>query len=152
MNDRREVRRSPWRHARTGTAVALLLAGIGSALAAQDPADVPGYETRTSPGQVSLDVTPRWEDGSLIFEIAANTHSVDLGGVDLMGTVRLLRGDTPVEPSSAGSLTGHHARAEVVFRLDERPERFALEIRDIPDVPVRTLHWPEPEAPADPSR
>lgn len=149
MNERTGVKRSSWWRACTALAVALSTAGAGSGLAAQEATDVPRYETRTSPGQVSLDVTPRWEDGSLIFEISADTHSVDLGGVDLSRSVRLLRGDHAIEPSSAGSLAGHHARAEVVFELDARPEQFSLEVREIPDVPVRTLRWPEPNTPPE---
>lgn len=109
--------------------------------AARQPQDT-AYVKQTSAGEVTLDVRPQWRDGVLVVEISANTHSVDLTAVNLRDQVRLIVDETEVIPVEAGSLSGHHARATVQFRLEKRPERFAIRIRDVPDVPLRVLHWP----------
>lgn len=106
------------------------------------------YESRTSPGEVTLEVRPEWEAGVLSFAIAANTHSVDLSKTDLSHAVRLVIGDRSLRPDSAGRLRGHHARTDVRFLLTSVPERFVLEIRGVPDVPVRRLEWQRPRTDA----
>lgn len=107
-----------------------------------------GYVNQTSKGRVTLELWPQWRDTLLVVQIRANTHAVELGTVNLSEQVRLVVDGTEIAPVSAGRLSGHHAVAEVVFRLDERPGSFAITIRDVPDVPVRTLTWPP--APAEP--
>ncbi len=110
---------------------------IRNALPAQDTA----YAKQTSEGEVTLEVWPQWQDGVLVVEVKANTHSVDLSGVNLMEQVRLTVNLTEVTPTRAGSLGGHHAVATLVFTLQERPESFTIRIRNVPDVPVRVLSW-----------
>jgi YVTN family beta-propeller protein len=125
--------------------VALLVQPVGLAAQATGvgggPADE-GYETRTSPGEVTMEVRPAWGEGALAFAIVANTHSVDLSGIELADATRLIVADDTLAPDATGALRGHHARAAVRFRLPSRPERFSLEIRGVPDVPVRRLSWP----------
>lgn len=99
------------------------------------------YEARVSPGEVTLEVRPAWEGGTLAFAIAANTHSVDLSAIDLSEAARLVVGGDTLAPESAGSLRGHHARASVRFRMPSRPGEFTLELRGVPDAPVRRLAW-----------
>lgn len=106
------------------------------------------YPQQTSKGRVTLDVWPQWRDTVLVVQIRATTHTVELGTLNLSEQVRLVIAGTEIAPVSAGRLSGHHAVAEVVFRLDTRPGSFAITIRDVPDVPVRTLMWPP--APAEP--
>ncbi len=106
------------------------------------PARDTTFASQTSEGEVTLELEPRWLDGELTIEVTANTHSGDLGAVNLLEQTRLLIGDTQIIASEAGSLSGHHATATILFVLDERPESFAIEIRDVPDVPVRRLTWP----------
>jgi hypothetical protein len=67
---------------------------------------------------------------------------VELGGVDLLKSTRLVLGADKLAPVSAGSFKGHHPSMTVRFEIRNRPERFELEIRDVPDVPVRVLRWP----------
>lgn len=140
----------------TATALALsaLLAmtpGFSRA-SAQEPREGSGaqtaeYEPKVSEGRVTLELRPSWADRRLRFELSANTHSGDLGSLDLLDLVELVVGDRRFRPTTAGRLSGHHARTTLSFDLAERPERFALEIRGVPDVPVRTLRWPaEPAA------
>ena len=86
----------------------------------------------------------------LVVQVRANTHAVDLCTVNLSEQARLVVAGAEIAPLSAGQLSGHHAVAEVVFRLDRRPSSFTITIRDVPDVPVRTLTWPP--APAEPQQ
>jgi hypothetical protein len=124
-------------------AVALALTTQSSAEAAPmpQPQDT-AYAKQTSEGEVTLEVLPQWRDSVLAVEISANTHSVELADVNLLEQVRLVIDDVEVIPAEAGSLSGHHATATVLFRLEKRPERFAIQIRDVPDVPLRVLTWP----------
>ena len=108
------------------------------------------YAQQTSTGRVMLDVWPQWRDTVLVVQVRATTHTVDLGTVNLNEQVRLVVAGTEVAPVSAGRLNGHHAMADAVFRLAERPTSFTITIRDVPDVPVRALTWPP--APAEPQR
>jgi len=100
------------------------------------------FQPQESAGEVTLSLAPRWSDGKLIVLLAANTHSVDLAALDLKQAIRLTIGENTIAPSAADSLSGHHARARVVFPLATAPEHFAIEIRGVPDVEVRVLHWP----------
>ncbi len=123
--------------ARTTAAPLLRVGGVASS--AQDAE----YPPQLSEGEVTLVLSPRWEDSALVVTVRANTHSVELGSLDLGALTRLVVGDEEIAPAQAGSLSGHHARATLIFRLKARPDHFAIRIRDVPDVPVRTLTWPE---------
>jgi hypothetical protein len=101
-----------------------------------------GYARQSSPGRVTLDVQPVWRDAGLVVEIAANTHSVDLSGIDLAKAVRLRVDGKEVDATSATTLRGHHARGSVTFALAEAPQAFQITIRGVPDQPERVLRWP----------
>lgn len=133
------------RHATALAATVLLLSAAG--VSAQEPQERGGaadrkYPARVSEGRVALEITPEWANGRMVFEVSANTHSVELSSLDLSKLVRLSIGDREYTPVAAGSLAGHHARARLVFDLPDRPAEFDLVIRDIPDVPLRRLSWP----------
>jgi len=111
---------------------------MGTALTAQEFR----YEAQVSPGEVSIQATPAWVDTALVIEVSANTHSVDLSAVDLRRQARLRVGAVVIEPAVSGALRGHHAKARLLFRMPLRPAvPFTLELRDVPDVPLRTLTW-----------
>jgi hypothetical protein len=111
---------------------------LGDFVAPQDSA----YSAQTSEGAVTFDVQPRWEDGTLFVDIEANTHSVPLESLDMAAHVRLVIGSDSLVPDRAGELDGHHGTTTIEFRLESRPAEFTIEIRDVPDVPLRTLTWP----------
>ncbi len=125
---------------------ATLLASVvtPAAYASEGPQDT-AYVKQTSEGEVTLELSPQWQDSVLVVEIRANTHVVDLSSVNLGEQIRLIVDGTEVSPVDAGSLSGHHAQATVVFRLEKRPSNFTIEVRDIPDVPLRVLTWPAGE-------
>jgi hypothetical protein len=106
------------------------------------------FPPQESPGAITLLMAPRWAEGRLTVLVSATTHAGDLATVDLAKAVELRVGGQMIAPTSATALKGHHARATLVFPLADRPERFTLEIRGVPDVEPRTLVWPVAPAPA----
>ncbi len=125
-----------------GVATAVTAAAAQPGEAGRGSVQETSYAPQLSPGRVSLQVQPRWEGGQLIFALSANTHSVELSGVDLAQVVRLHVGGRALAPIRAGALAGHHAHADIAFALAAPPEGFRLEIRDVPDVSVRAFDWP----------
>ena len=100
------------------------------------------FEPQASPGEVRLSLAPRWSDGRFVLLLAANADSVDLSQIDLQQAVRLVVNGSTVAPVSADSLKGHHSRARIVFPLATAPQQFTIEIRGVPDVNLRVMHWP----------
>ena len=103
-----------------------------------------------SQGEVSIDAT--WDvadDGSIVFDIIMNTHSVPLDGYDL-SEVSVLRDSTGTEyrPTSWDSAPGgHHRRGMLTFPTPEAVTAGAsggfieLVIRDIAGISERTFRW-----------
>ncbi len=100
-------------------------------------------------GAVTIDV--EWVkagDGSLIFNVSMNTHSVDLDQYDL-GKLAVLRDDTgneyyPVSWDSAPG--GHHRKGTLTFPLpdslsQEKAKYVEIMIRDVAGVEKRVLKW-----------
>lgn len=121
----------------------LALASGAQPAHAQDTSDLRTWNTQKSAGEVTLDVTPEWTLKGMTLKLSANTHSVELGEVNLREAVRLYVGDVAYTPAQAGSLGGHHGQASVLFAMSEVPTAFRVEIRDVPDVPLRVLKWPK---------
>ena len=107
-------------------------------------------------GRVEIDVTPLALDGDIWeFEVALNTHSVDLG-FDLteMGVLRCDRGQEFEAVAWDGSGPGGHHRSGVLkFAAPDHPTSFVeVVIRDVAKVPERIFKWDVPgeaESPAD---
>lgn len=148
---------SAWRHMpllRYALLIALLSSapvhaqhgGHGSAPARRvttpTPPDNTVYPPQRSPGEVALLLAPRWSDGRLVILMAATTHAVELPTLDLHRAMRLIVNGEVVVPVLADTLRGQESRARLVFPLRRKPSHFTLEIRGIPDVDLRTLHWP----------
>ena len=100
-------------------------------------------------GSVTIDV--EWikaEDGLLIFDVAMNTHSVDLDQYDL-GELAVLRDDTsneyhPVSWDSAPG--GHHRSGTLIFSIPDsvsqgKAKYVEIVIRDIAGIDERVLKW-----------
>lgn len=100
-------------------------------------------------GSVTIDV--EWVkagDDSLTFNVAMNTHSVDLDQYDL-GKLAVLRDDTGNEYHSSSwdsALGGHHRRGTLAFPLPDSLSQgtakyVELVIRDVADIEERVLKW-----------
>ncbi len=100
-------------------------------------------------GSVTIDV--EWikvEDGLLIFNVAMNTHSVDLDQYDL-GELTTLRDDADNEyhlVSWDSAPGGHHRRGTLTFTLPDslsqgETKYLEIVIRDVADINERVLKW-----------
>ena len=103
-------------------------------------------------GQVTVSATWNGAVAGPIFQIALNTHSVDLDGIDLV-KVAVLRTDQgqEVHPSSWDAPKGGHHRSGTLTFPAQAPDgqavlgtnvrSFDLVIRDVAGVPERVFTW-----------
>ena len=83
-------------------------------------------------------------DNDLRFQVALDTHSVNLDSYDLK-TVTVLRDDTgktylPTGIESKGS--GHHREAMLIFpKMSGEAKRIQIVIKDVAGVKERTFDW-----------
>lgn len=137
-----------------GTAVWVLGVAVAAALAAcvQSPAPPspgtsaapPGGLTRTHEGgavTVSLTYLNPGAEGAR-FEVAMETHSVELGGYDLETLATLADGagkrQSPARWEPRGS--GHHVFGTLTFPERATPP-VTVTLRDLAGVPERTFRW-----------
>jgi len=100
------------------------------------------FATRQVGESVSFNVTPIvGEDGRLVIELRANTHSGDLATLNLKEAISLKVGEQTYTPVEAGTLSGHHASAKVVFEPEGRPEHFSVTIRGVRDMGDLNAKW-----------
>ena len=93
-------------------------------------------------GDMTLEIRPvRYSDGRLEVKYYANTHTVSLGGYDLMELCTLEVDGKIYKPVKADQMRGHHAGGRIVFEVPEEPKQFRIVIRDIPLVKERTYDW-----------
>jgi hypothetical protein len=141
--------------------VAVLVVGCSSGFASQPEAGAPpssgsvsqvptnGRVQSNDGGQVTIDI--EWvqaANDSLVFNVAMNTHSVDLDQYDL-GELAVLRDDMgneyhPVSWDSAPG--GHHRRGTLAFLLPDslsqgKAKYVEMVIRDVAGIEERVLTW-----------
>lgn len=114
------------------------------------PVDSARNLTRTNQGgAVTFEVTPLNLGSSaatLDFEVAMNTHSVDLS-FDLK-QLAMLKTDTGAEitPSAYQRGSGHHVTSKLSFPADKLAgaKTLTLIVKDVAGVPERTFTWDLP--------
>lgn len=110
---------------------------------------VNGLVQSNTAGPVTIDVEwVRADSVSLIFNVAMNTHSVDLDGYDL-GELAVLRDDVgneyqPVSWDSAPG--GHHRQGRLIFPLPAsmgqgQVKYVEIVIEDVADIEEMVLRW-----------
>ena len=96
----------------------------------------------TETGNVQIDLTPvGYQNGQLNVDIAANTHSVDLGQYDLTKITVLEYSGKKIMPVSAPELQGHHTSGTIIFNVGENINKFKIIISGIPNVQERIFEW-----------
>jgi hypothetical protein len=140
--------------------VSLTLVGCGRATSGNTETSVPGPSefdaaalTQTQEaGGVTVKATWQGTEAGPLFEVVLDTHSVDLDGYDLR-ELALLRTDNgqEVRPTSWDAPKGGHHRAGMLTFPETLPDgspiigpgtrTITLILRDIGDVPERTLRW-----------
>ena len=120
----------------------LLLSGCSSAATSTKPSS---SVQSSSGGSVTVEAKLLGHEGdSLVFEIAMNTHSVDLDEYDLK-ELSVMRDDTggeymPIEWQAAAG--GHHRSGKLAFtHADRTAKTFELVIRNIAGIEERVLRW-----------
>ena len=120
-----------------------LIAAAAPAVAGAQ-ATTPDYAKQVSPGVITLEFEPEWQDTALVVVVRAQVRAgsgIDLRGIDLREQVMLMCERMSHQPFAAGTLSGRKALAWVAFRLPQKPKSFALSVRDVPDVPMRIVRW-----------
>lgn len=99
--------------------------------------------TRTSSGEVSVDLTPTtFENGLLYITISVDTHTINnLNTYNLTENVELLYKGKTYKPVNAPSLQGHHSVGELVFKLEEEPKEFTIIMYQLHDIETREFVW-----------
>ena len=100
-------------------------------------------------GQVSVAVTWKGPEAGAVFQVALDTHSVDLDSVDLARLATLKTPAGELSPSGWDAPKGGHHRAGTLSfaatTADGRPTIGAgpieLQIRDVAGVSERTFQW-----------
>ncbi len=100
-------------------------------------------------GSVTIDVEwVRAENNSLVFDVAMNTHSVDLDqyNLDQLTTLRDDVGDEYYPISWDSAPGGHHRRGTLTFTLPDslsngEAKYVEMIIRDVADITERVLRW-----------
>lgn len=105
-------------------------------------AGAPTYATRTSPGEVSFELTPRVEGTRLIFNVHSDTHSGDLAQIDLANAFALDAGGKTYKPVETRPMAGHHADGFVAFEVGSAPSSFSLTISGVRSSREVKLEWP----------
>jgi hypothetical protein len=132
-------------------AAAMVVGCSSPPLTQEEPGSQPtnGLVQSHTGGSVTIDV--EWfqaENGSLIFNVAMNTHSVDLDQYDLreLAVLRDDMGDEyhPVSWDSAPG--GHHRQGILIFSLPDsvslgEAKYVEIVIRDMADIAERVLKW-----------
>jgi len=121
-----------------------------NALASEPKTNSTGFWTKSNEGgAVTVEVTPTaLQVGKpLTFEIAMNTHSVDLS--DDMTRIVILRDDAGKEytPTAweGGEAGGHHRSGTLTFAAPtSKPKYVVLVVKGLAQVPERVFRWDVP--------
>ncbi|MBM2827056.1 MAG: hypothetical protein HW403_1120, partial [Dehalococcoidia bacterium] len=145
--------------------------GDGAGAAASESLDAPSSKTKTSPGkssgeapqirgstqtnqggQVTIKVSWGGPEAGPVFQVAMDTHSVDLDGYDLaqLGSLRTGKGQE-VRPIKWDAPRGEHHREGTLVFPEITPDGnpligpaagvFELIIRDVAGIPERVFRW-----------
>lgn len=101
------------------------------------------YATRSKEGDISFQLTPQAPvNGRMTVNLQADTHSGDLGEVNLRRAVALHADGKTYRPLSASPLSGHHASGTVVFEIERLPSKFSITITGVRKAGELKFDWP----------
>ena len=101
------------------------------------------FETKTSEGSVTIDLTPKNFDGNNFYvDVGLNTHTLDLSNFDLNTNSKSEFFLTvSFDSSHNATITINNVSGTLVFVVNEMPKNFAIAINGIPDLPIRRFEW-----------
>ena len=106
------------------------------------PAGSDKLKKKNSESTVTVDLTPKFENGKLYVDIEINTHTVDLSQYDLKDIVALEFEGKSIKPVSAPKLSGHHNSVQLIFDVGKELSNFKIIVKDLPDIQERVFEWP----------
>jgi hypothetical protein len=80
-------------------------------------------------------------DGKLELKFSINTHSVNLGKIDLNELTTLEYNNKTLHPVKASRIGSHHSSGTIIFDTDEDIESFTVKINGIPNIKERIYKW-----------
>jgi hypothetical protein len=99
--------------------------------------------TRVDKGDIEISLTPKGVvEGRFRIAVSVDTHSGDLGKLDLQHTALLRVGTSQYQPMKEVKLSGHHATGQLEFPLTVVPEVFEIEIVNWATGGKRVFRWP----------
>ena len=101
-----------------------------------------GFGPRTSQGEVTIELTPRYVDGLLLVEYGLNTHSIDMSEIDLQEQATLIADGREYKPLERPTLSSHHNSGELRFGVPTMSASFEIIVVGVPDVGERRFAWP----------
>ena|SRR3989344_1327096 len=117
--------------------------GASTETAVSQKAGNNAYATKTSQGEVTIELTPHKVQGrKFSVDITMDTHSVALDTLNLKELITLEYDGQTAQPASAPSFSGHHASGIIIFDVTKEPSTFTILIKSVPDVEVREIVWP----------
>ena len=106
------------------------------------PAGSDKLKKKNSESTVTVDLTPKFENGRLYVNMEVNTHTVDLSQYDLKDIVALEFEGKSIKPVSAPKLSGHHNSVQLIFDVGKELSNFKIIVKDLPDIQERVFEWP----------
>jgi hypothetical protein len=82
------------------------------------------------------------DDGQLVLDLRADTHSGDLADLDLEALVALWVNGDSLRPVAATALAGHHSTGSVTFDPNGAPQGFAITIASVRGMEGLRFEWP----------
>ncbi|MBI4187598.1 MAG: hypothetical protein HY529_00130 [Chloroflexi bacterium] len=121
----------------------------GTAPSGGSSAPASGLVQSNTGGNVTIDMTwIKTETGPLSFNVAMNTHSVDLDQYDLgkLATLRDDAGNTYTPLSWEAAAGGHHRSGKLTFPVPDslsqkKTKYIEIVIRDVAGIEQRILKW-----------
>lgn len=95
----------------------------------------------TGNDDVEITLTPTYNKGKISVQIAVNTHSVDISQYNIARIATLKTKGKKYSPTSAPTITGHHANGIITYTMPTKPEEFTITILGIPKTMTRTYTW-----------
>ena len=106
------------------------------------PAESDKLKKKNSESAVTVDLTPKFENGKLYVNMEVNTHTVDLSSYNLEDIIVLEFENKKIKPVSAPELSGHHNSVQLIFDVGKELSNFKIIVKDLPDIQERVFEWP----------